>query len=113
MQALKTFPVGPLTIDTGSGGPLTAQPGSLVRGQVDLVELADGTPVRFPIVLVNGSKPGPRFYLGAAIPATGQRHLHPGQGHRLAGPEETRRQHRLRAGAASAFYADHRAGLGS
>ncbi len=67
MQALKTFPVGPLTIDTGSGGPLTAQPGSLVRGQVDLVELADGTPVRFPIVLVNGSKPGPRFYLGAAI----------------------------------------------
>jgi len=62
MQDLKQFPVGPL-----SAGPLTAAPGSVVRGQMDLVELADGTPVRFPLVLVNGTKPGPRLYLGAAI----------------------------------------------
>jgi predicted deacylase len=67
MQELKSFPVAPLTVDTGSGGPLTAAPGTIVRGQMDLVELADGTPVRFPIVLVNGSKPGPRLYLGAAV----------------------------------------------
>ena len=62
MQAIKSFPVGKLT-----AGPLGAAPGSVVRGQMDLVELADGTPVRFPVVLVNGAKPGPRLYLGAAI----------------------------------------------
>lgn len=62
MQALKTFPAAPLT-----AGTLSAAPGSIVRGQLDLVELADGTPVRFPVVLVNGARPGPRLYLGAAI----------------------------------------------
>ena len=62
MQAIKTFPVGHL-----SAGPLNAAPGTVVRGQLDLVELADGTPVRFPLVLVNGARPGPRLYLGAAI----------------------------------------------
>lgn len=62
MQAIKSFPVGPLTV-----GQLSAAPGSSVRGQMDLVELADGSPVRFPVVLVNGARPGPRFYLGAAI----------------------------------------------
>ena len=62
MQAIKSFPPGPLT-----AGPLTAAPGAGVRGQMDLVELADGTPVRFPLVLVNGARPGPRLYLGAAI----------------------------------------------
>ncbi len=62
MQTIKTFPVGTLT-----AGPLSAAPGRVVRGQMDLVELADGTPVRFPVVLVNGAKPGPRLYLGAAI----------------------------------------------
>lgn len=67
MQPLKSFPAEPLGIETGAGGRLTAAPGSTVRGQMDLVELADGTPVRFPIVLVNGAKPGPRLYLGAAI----------------------------------------------
>ena len=67
MQAIKSFPAGPLSVDTGTAGRLTAAPGSVVRGQMDLVELADGTPVRFPLALVNGSKPGPRFYLGAAI----------------------------------------------
>ena len=62
MQAIKSFPVGTL-----QAGPLSTAPGSMLRGQIDLVELADGTPVRFPVVLVNGSKPGPRLYLGAAI----------------------------------------------
>ena len=62
MQAIKTFPAGRM-----SAGPLSAAAGTVVRGQMELVELADGTPVRFPLVLVNGAKPGPRLYLGAAI----------------------------------------------
>ena len=49
MQAIKSFPLDPFT-----AGPLTAAPGAVVRGQMDLVELADGAPVRFPLVLVNG-----------------------------------------------------------
>ena len=62
MQAIKTFPAGRM-----SAGPLSAAAGTVVRGQMELVELADGTPVRFPLLLVNGAKPGPRLYLGAAI----------------------------------------------
>ncbi len=67
MQALKIFPVEPLEIALGGGQSLRAAPGTCVRGQMDLIELADGTPVRFPLVVVNGVRPGPRFYLGAAV----------------------------------------------
>ncbi len=34
---------------------------------LELIELADGLRVQLPIVLINGAKPGPRLYLGAAI----------------------------------------------
>lgn len=44
-----------------------ATPGTCVRGQIEFVELADGSKVCLPLLLVNGSRPGPRLYLGAAI----------------------------------------------
>lgn len=46
---------------------VAAAPGQTVRHEIDLVELADGLRVRMPIVLVNGTTPGPRLYLGAGI----------------------------------------------
>ena len=39
MQAIKSFPLGPLT-----AGPLTAAPGAVVRGQMDLVEVGASCP---------------------------------------------------------------------
>jgi uncharacterized protein len=42
-------------------------PGTKVRSAVPLVELADGTHVDIPLLLINGARPGPRLYLGAAI----------------------------------------------
>jgi len=38
-----------------------------LRCAVDIAELPDGTAVRLPLLLINGAKPGPRLYLGAAI----------------------------------------------
>lgn len=46
---------------------IKAAPGTRQRGEIDFVELADGTKVRLPLVLLNGRKPGPRLYLGAGI----------------------------------------------
>jgi predicted deacylase len=46
---------------------LSAPAGQAVRHELDLVELADGLRVRVPLVLVAGSRPGPRLYLGAGI----------------------------------------------
>jgi predicted deacylase len=46
---------------------VAAAPGETVRHEIDLVELADGLRVRMPIVLINGTRPGPRLYLGAGI----------------------------------------------
>jgi hypothetical protein len=62
-----SIPVGsrdlaPLTI-----GSATVAPGARARAQLDLVELADGARVKLPVVLINGARPGPRLYLGAAI----------------------------------------------
>jgi predicted deacylase len=54
--------VGPLTV-----GPTTVAPGARARTHLDLVELADGAKVRLPVVVINGARPGPRLYLGAAI----------------------------------------------
>lgn len=48
-------------------GEITVAPASRVRLQIDLVELADGAKVRLPVVVINGARPGPRLYLGAAI----------------------------------------------
>jgi predicted deacylase len=53
---------GPITI----GGAVTAL-GSKAIFDLPLTELADGTVIRLPIVVVNGAKPGPRLYMGAAI----------------------------------------------
>lgn len=45
----------------------SVEPGKSVRGAIPFAELPDGTKITIPIVLVNGVKPGPRMYLGAAI----------------------------------------------
>lgn len=42
-------------------------PGSMRRHALELTELADGLRVPLPVVLINGARPGPRLYLGAAI----------------------------------------------
>lgn len=46
---------------------LSAAPGTKVRGSTQYVELADGSPVSLPLLLINGASDGPRMYLGAAI----------------------------------------------
>lgn len=46
---------------------LTVARGARRRHAIELIELADGTRVSMPVVLVNGAAPGPRLYLGAAI----------------------------------------------
>jgi len=42
-------------------------PGKAVRCSYPLAELPDGSAVTIPMLLINGAKPGPRLYLGAAI----------------------------------------------
>ena len=46
---------------------VTVPPGTRARTAVELTELPDGTLVRLPVALVHGARPGPTFYLGAAI----------------------------------------------
>jgi predicted deacylase len=46
---------------------ITARSGERVRGQISVLELADGSTVQLPLVLINGAKPGPRLYIGAGI----------------------------------------------
>src|SRR6267143_1513971 len=46
---------------------LSVQPGSMQRTRVELMQLADGATVSIPLMVINGAKPGPRLYLGAAI----------------------------------------------
>jgi uncharacterized protein len=46
---------------------LSVQPGSMQRTRVELMQLADGATVSIPLMVMNGAKPGPRLYLGAAI----------------------------------------------
>jgi len=46
---------------------VTVPPGTRARATVELTELPDGTLVRLPVALVHGARPGPTFYLGAAI----------------------------------------------
>jgi len=59
---IRRYPVGPLAI-----GEQNVAPGSRLRAQLELVELADGAKVRLPVLAINGTRPGPRLYLGAAI----------------------------------------------
>jgi uncharacterized protein len=55
-------PPSPITIGTAS-----VAPGSKAILDLPLTELSDGTIIRLPIVVINGAKPGPRLYVGAAI----------------------------------------------
>lgn len=59
---IRSHDPAPLTI-----GSVTVPPGARSRTQLDLVELADGAKVRLPVVVINGARPGPRIYFGAAI----------------------------------------------
>ncbi|HXH13828.1 MAG TPA: succinylglutamate desuccinylase/aspartoacylase family protein [Alphaproteobacteria bacterium] len=46
---------------------LSVPPGSVVRYRLEIAELADGSTVTLPLLLINGASDGPRLYLGAAI----------------------------------------------
>jgi len=46
---------------------ITVAPGTSVRAPLPALELADGTVVNLPLLLINGVKPGPRLYIGAGI----------------------------------------------
>jgi predicted deacylase len=46
---------------------LTVPAGTRQTGFLSALELADGTAVRFPLMVVRGARPGPTLYVGAAI----------------------------------------------
>lgn len=46
---------------------ITVAPGTCVRAPLPALELADGTVVNLPLLLINGVRPGPRLYIGAGI----------------------------------------------
>jgi predicted deacylase len=48
-------------------GDVEAAPGTRQTGYVRAIELADGSWVAFPLIVVVGARPGPTFYVGAAI----------------------------------------------
>src|SRR5262245_64827685 len=48
-------------------GDASVAPGSKAVLDPPLTELSDGTIIRLSVVVINGAKPGPRLYLGAAI----------------------------------------------
>jgi hypothetical protein len=59
MPMAKEMHVAGLSIPAGSG----------VRHALEVTELADGSRIMLPLLLINGAFPGPRLYLGAAIRA--------------------------------------------
>jgi predicted deacylase len=56
------LPAAPLNVDGH-----VVQAGRSARLQLPLCELADGTEIRLPAIVVNGVRPGPRLYIGATI----------------------------------------------
>lgn len=48
-------------------GTASAAPGGVARGAIPVTTLAGGTPVEIPVVVVNGAKPGPCFWVNGAI----------------------------------------------
>lgn len=42
-------------------------PGTCARLELDFCELADGTAIKLPAMVANGTRPGPRLYIGATI----------------------------------------------
>jgi predicted deacylase len=55
-------PASPLFV-----GGASVAPGTKAVLDLPLTELSDGTIIHLPVVLINGAKPGPRLYVGAAI----------------------------------------------
>src|SRR3989449_11723167 len=53
--------------ETASVAAIAVPAGRRVRHGLELVELPDGTRVSLPLALLNGARPGPTFYVGAAI----------------------------------------------
>lgn len=52
----------PITI-----GNVTGISGEVVRGELGTIQLADGTPVRIPLVIIQGTEPGPILWVSAAM----------------------------------------------
>ncbi|NNF38760.1 MAG: succinylglutamate desuccinylase, partial [Gemmatimonadetes bacterium] len=50
-----------------SVGTAIAEPGTAARGVIPVTELAGGTPLEIPVVVVNGSGDGPCFWVNGAI----------------------------------------------
>ena len=48
-------------------GGASVAPGTKAVLDVPLTELSDGTIIPLPVVVINGARPGPRLYVGAAI----------------------------------------------
>ena len=46
---------------------LSVPAGRAVRHRIEVAELADGSQISLPLLLINGASDGPRLYLGAAI----------------------------------------------
>ena len=46
---------------------LSVPAGRAVRHRIEVAELADGSQISLPLLLINGASNGPRLYLGAAI----------------------------------------------
>ena len=61
-DAIPQRPVAPLEVEGH-----VIQPGASTRFALDFCELADGSRVTLPAIVANGSKPGPRLYIGATI----------------------------------------------
>jgi predicted deacylase len=48
-------------------GDVTVEPGEIGFGSLTTVELADSTPVKLPIIVMNGSEDGPKFLFSGAV----------------------------------------------
>lgn len=48
-------------------GTATAEPGTVVRGAIPVTTLAGGGALEIPVVVINGSKPGPVLWVDGAI----------------------------------------------
>jgi len=50
-------------------GKASVEPGTKGFCSITVGELSDGSPIEMPVIIVNGVRPGPTLYLGAAIHA--------------------------------------------
>ena len=63
-SASAATPAKPKTVQVGTA---KAAPGKIARGAIPTVALAGGTVVEIPVVVVNGSAPGPVLWVDSAI----------------------------------------------